>query len=290
MKIYRVSAKQYWDGFEEAEGQLRERIASCYGFYRSRELTKRPINELIRKYELRNKNILAIGPSFGHEEYHYWTNGCALTFVDIDQHGAIMPYLEQIPRDLEAQEILTYCLGDVREYLTEVSAEAFDVVYFSSFALDERRRKEIKEKQIGIVEKCFNFIPKRLFNRIFFKEWPENEKPYADIVLEVGEKALKRDGLLIVQSYAWGLNILANPEYVQQIKSQFASGGIQLLNVFCVKMAPRIQLVVGMKSEVEHAKKYLLSIQANPPITRIHGRSEIDSEVVKVFDLLQETL
>lgn len=84
MKLYKLNAADFYG--PDAYGDDRN-IAKC----------EQPIRQLIDRYDIKGKSVFSIGPGSAHEEYHFLIYGqCPITFVDIDEYGALAPRLERI--------------------------------------------------------------------------------------------------------------------------------------------------------------------------------------------------
>jgi len=93
---YTVSYEDYYKG-------LGNDILKDHGvndnFSEHAKNTREPIEQLVRKYQIKDKRILSIAPAVGFEEYWFWKNGNSLTFVDLDDSKVIEHYLKILPQN-----------------------------------------------------------------------------------------------------------------------------------------------------------------------------------------------
>jgi len=100
MNVYRINYDDYYQAWLEAyAGEFL--------------LNSGTIRQLLKRYDLDHKKVLSVGPGVGIEEYWlYKQGGCALTFVDRDEHRSIEPYLRALPPAGSNERALTYFVGD----------------------------------------------------------------------------------------------------------------------------------------------------------------------------------
>lgn len=251
MKIFTVNIDAYYSGLEEHALNVKETM-----------------EQLIAKYDLRNKEVLSIGPGLGMEEYWLYKQGCQLTFVDIDQHGTIETYLQRLPASTAGQKLMYY-LGDAYDYLKSCCEHKFDVLYTSSLTNDELHRKAIMDK---------------------YTAWPIGAFPYLDVIENLAKESVRQDGLFIHQSYSGGVNVKTNPQFIDSIKQQLAGAGFVLVKNYIFQSAHGVLLTIGYKGSKQDAITFANTIKRNPEISRFHGRStlsQLGCEIV--YDLLHET-
>lgn len=242
---------------------MKKYIVNYEDFYKySKEQTenvKETMNQLINKFDLKNKDILAVAPGIGIEEYWFYRSGSHLTFVDIDLQGTLEPFLKQISLTSPSSGLIYY-IGDAGEYLT-ISDSTFDVLYISSLTNDEKRRGEIIKK---------------------YRYWPSDQYPYNSLVQDLADKKIKKGGLFIYQSY-YGCVDVSNPLYLKLLKEQLANIGIILLKVYAFKSSPGVSLTIGIKGNQIAALNYLEKIKNNPEITKFHGRSKFSEKGCQII-------
>jgi hypothetical protein len=232
-----------------------------------------PMTQLVTRYRLQNKRILSVGSGVGLEEYWFWKNGGRLTLVDLDEHKSIEPLLREISQRpvRDDGKCLRFFIGDAQE-LSSRLFELFDVCYFSSFTPDETRRAEIQRQFLAS-------------QSVKTQSWPQSEKPFMDLVIEILQRNLAPSGFFISQSYYGGVDVLGNPHFITLMEEQLSSVGVQLLEVYYLQKAPGVILTIGFKGFRQEGLKLLESIAQNPQITRFHGRSPISNTAEKAFEL-----
>ena len=233
---------------------------------------KKPINELIKKYDLSNSKVLSIGPKTGHEEFWFYENGCDLTFVDIDEDNNLKPMLEELSLS-QPPKSLTYILDDAQN-IQNYASEKYDVVYFSSFTPNELRNWDIVSKRnLSFKNKVLNRIAHHFDISRLNKKWPPGELPFAPLTLEIIENSVKKNGILIYQSHASGVDS-RNQDYLKLLKDQLYEIGIILIHVYNFIDFPGVHLVIGLKSSQKRAGQFMTAIKHNPEITYFHGRAK----------------
>lgn len=224
-------------------------------------VVREAMEQLIAKYELSDKNVIAIAPGLGIEEYWFYKNGCQLTFVDIDQYGSIESLLQTLPSET-AKGNLAYYIGDAYDYVKSYCDGGFQVLYISSLTIDEVRRKNIVEQN---------------------KYWPDDALPYLDLIEDCARKCVSQGGVFIYQTYYGGINPNENPHYIELVKQQLAQAGIILLHVYAFAASPGVMLTIGFKGSEREAVAYLEKIRNNPELTTFHGRSALSRQGCKTL-------
>ncbi len=120
MRKYEVAAEEYFEKLRE------DKTPKELGYFF--EDFEKPMNQLIERYNIKNKKVLSIGGLFGHEEYYFSINGCNITIVDENYYA--MKYLDEL--DTSENPNLTYIIGNIQEVLKE-EANTYDVIYLSGF-------------------------------------------------------------------------------------------------------------------------------------------------------------
>lgn len=237
MRSYRVSDAAFYGWFSSNKYDPDRRI----------ELA---VEQLVKRYGIENKAILSIGGGWGIEEYFLLKRSNRLTVVDIDERKDIEPALQKAPPG-----DFHYIVGDANDVdLTE----QFDVLFLSSFAPDEHRRDAVA-RQRGT--DCFQRMLK-LNDGIW--EWPWWEDPFHPAIMKF-TRNIRPGGLMIVQSYAGGLDALDNRYYLWACDRQLATAGMKLIEVYRFAKTTGVMLYVISKGD-----SYPLPLF--PPITRFHGR------------------
>lgn len=253
MKTYKTSFKKFYE--------LAIPVYEC-----NREAYKKPILSLIERYNLFEKKILSIGSGSAQEEFWFHELGRnSITLSDIDESGKIEPMLSSV---VETEGELTYLIGDANQIQGN---QDYDVIYISSFTPDENRRSELVGKEM---------------NRLSPYGWPKNENPFMDMIPKLAINNLKKDGLIIIQSYAGGPNIIRNPSYIHICKSQLSKYGLNLVDLFCWKTYPHVALYVATRGSTSDLPK---SFQTRKPLSTFHGRgNEMHGfqEICQAYDYL----
>lgn len=147
MKKYEVNAKEYFEKLREDE------TPKELGYFF--EDFEKPMNQLIERYDIKNKRVLSIGGLFGHEEYYFSINGCNITIVDKNIYAT--KHLEVLKPS--ENPTLTYIVGDIQEVIKK--GNKFDVIYLSGLP------EELQWNDNGFSElilECINtFLDEGLF-------------------------------------------------------------------------------------------------------------------------------
>ena len=147
MRKFEVNASEYYDGIDAYLKAVNLPASKTYDFITSRAACRSPMNELINGFQLHGKTILSIAPNLGHEEFWLHQAGCKLVFVDIDEQHTIEPYLVTLKQNSSAPS-LSFFIGDVRD-LSKSDLPHVDVVYISSFTVDELYKNFIRSRMQG---------------------------------------------------------------------------------------------------------------------------------------------
>jgi len=301
---YQVSYKDYFKGLENGmlaklsavkDNPLLDEVEGrIHSFSKNVKYVKVPIQQLVQKYQIKNKKILSIGPAVGSEEYWFWDNGNSLTFIDIDQGNVIEPFLKVLPQ--KTSDCLTYYIGNAYDYSDNKFQGRFDVCYCSSFAPDELRRKEILKEYsrfnlnvfiARVIRKLIKVLKIKKYIRI--ENWPKNENPIMDLIINYVDEYLEMGGIFIQQEYGYPIDFRSNPHAIVLIKRQLDKIGVQLLRIYSFKEKYLSNLIVGYRGTREDALAFLETIKPVPDINIFHGRSEYGrdgGEIVVTFDLM----
>lgn len=236
MQCYLVSASLYFSGLEENTA-----------FARDRNLTEKSMNAVIDRYGLGGTSVLSIGCGSGYEECWFWKRGCSLTLVDLDQHGAIEPYLKTIASPTSPEDTLTFYVGLAQD-LPPIAGR-FDVCYFSGFTPDEFHRRDVQLRRplnVAIralrgVSRFVKFLPHLPYR------WPSNTAPISELVMNAVTQYVREGGLILSQSYYYGVDVMANPKFVAQLSAQLASKGFCLEDLHCQLQRPDISLLAARR-------------------------------------------
>lgn len=199
------------------------------------------VDQLVRRYGLKNKSILSLGSRFGREEYWLAKLGeNRLMLVDIDEQGDLQPIL----RKAEPGE-LKYFIGDAAQLPGD---EQFDVLFLSSFAPDEFYRAAILKDHGGI--------------------WPSGGRPFCDLTMRFAGR-LPRGGILIIQSFYSGVDCDVSPEFIPSCDAQLHAAGLDLVEQYRFSHWHGINLFVIARGDV--------GFPLDCEIDIFHGRGAIDS-------------
>lgn len=225
------------------------------------------IRQLVERYNIKEKNILSVGPGTAFEEYWFMKYGKnRMTFIDIDEGHSILPMLTKMINDKKLEngngnnkEKINYLIGDatIDSIPASLKKDGFDVLYFSGFTPHELNLSRIYKN--------------KLKNNI----WPKDEKVIHESIINLTNKLLLPSGLLIIQEYAGSPDINASG-YLESIKNELLTNGITLLEVYSFGNSNHIHLIVGIKgfSNDENVKLFLQHLKNAKLITRFHGRAE----------------
>lgn len=256
------------------------------------EICEKEIENLVKRYNVYNKDILSIGSGTAHEEYWFCIKGKNnLILFDIDESGAIEPALKKMKKNfaeaIPREKSLSYYIGDFLVFRNDFSNK-FDVLYLSSFTPDELRRSrisnsymEMKKGKKGVlfleIEK--RFVPQDKKDL----HWPIWHTPFHKAIYQ-SFQLLKKNGLVIIQSYCGGIDIKHNPNYIKKIKHTFLKHGVILLDIFHLREAPGVTLIVGFSGTAKDASKfYKENVQV--PLDSFHGRTKINNAAEHFYSL-----
>jgi hypothetical protein len=287
MTTYHVNAEDYFNNTLGGLGDQAKIFSEC-------QKNKDPINQLMEKYHLKNKNVLSIGGGTALEEYWLYRNGCKLTLVDIEKSRE--GYLARLTQVNPADATLTYFVEDASEYLQRHSRPEFDLIYFSGFAPDEIRRDQLKNEYLKenpnnlylFLKRMVNYFFRKIFRKNLFRviSWRETDFPFMDLCMDLAVKNLKTGGLFISQSYFGGINYQTNPHAIDLVKKQFGENGMLLLKLYYWESCPSVSLTIGIMGQKADAEKYLGLIRKNTEISSFHGRGETDNRnIERVYDM-----
>jgi hypothetical protein len=295
MKRFVVKA----DDFFDADDELAEKAFARYSTADIRARCQAPIEALIERFELAGTSLLSIGASGGHEEFWMHRAGCRMTFIDLDETGTIEPFLASLPpADEGAADALVYLIGDADEYV-RTTADRFGCCYVSSFPPDEFRRQEIQQAHrpryhtplygspppARRIVLTVNGAFRRLTGRrpIRVRTWPDGEAPFAGTLSTAVERCLEPGGLFVNQSYAGGVEIPDNPQFVELMREQLRALGAELIALYHFEPGyTSVSLTVAYKGSPEEARAFAERISAHPDITDFHGRSDVDRTIRSV--------
>lgn len=281
MQRFTVSVEKYYD---QVLARGNDGIKTCAIWA---EACRKPINELIARYDLAGKSILSLGAGEAFEEFWYSEAGCRLTLNDINP--AYENALSRLAPAAPPSPNLDYVVGDAAEFLRG-NREHFDLLYVSSFHPDEIRREKIQQEFIrGYMRhwlRIVSWVGRRFGFRHSIASWPRDAQTYVDTLFHAFEH-VRPGGMIIFQHYRGGVSLDSNPHYVEDVASQFSQRGATLLEVFAFRKSPGNILVVASKENEIDAAQSMKRILQRPPLTVFHGRfanETLKSDVVKVYE------
>lgn len=219
----------------------------------------RTMPSLIDRYQIKHKEVISIGPGTGHEEYYFLADQNHLTFVDIDESHGIEKHLkvfaEQKPL---TQPTIDYFIGDfTTQDMDTTASHLFDVVFMSGYT----------PHSMWLLEVTTN--PE-------FNHWNEPNSTLEPSIEKAIKNYVKPNGLLIIQLYH-GSPDATNSAYVQRLKSDLKLNHMTLLELYHLKEAPGVQLIVAMKAPESKALAYYQNnIKSRTPLIGFHGRAAYD--------------
>lgn len=213
------------------------------------------IGQLVRRYGITGKSILSLGAGLATEEYYLWKAGNRLTIVDIDEHQGIEPRLKDLPPG-----DMHYIIGDANE--VEIG-EPCDLIFTSSLTPDEIRRDDILRKPDAETRRRMLELNNGSW------EWPWWEDPFHPLLMRT-TRHLGDDGLMIIQSYYGGFDVLDQRYYLWACDRQLAEHGMTLLEVYRFAKTTGVMLYVAGKGGPR-------SFPLTPAITAFHGRGEAEA-------------
>lgn len=173
---------------------------------------KEAMPELIDRYRIVGKRVLALGPKSGGQEYWFHAGGNSLFLIDIDELGSVEPMLRTVPRaDATDADAVTYVIGDAR-YVSDWLHAKFDVIFASGFTPDEFHRRAVQ------VEFRENAGARIEFNKI--GTWPPHGAPLSALFEEIVTSGLADDGLMIILSFGSGPDVIRAKNYVPALEDQ----------------------------------------------------------------------
>lgn len=262
--LYNLNLDKYYEGLSDHinSAEIRPEVKP-YTPDDLFSLLDAPMNQLVNRYDIKNKNVLSLASYYGHQEYFFGKNNCNLTFVDIDDGNDIEPYLKKLQST--QNEKLHFYIGDADNYYNEYKSkmkESFDILFISSFTLDEIRRRDILKKNNS--------------------RWTKDDV-YMDTV-ENYTDFIKDGGLFISLSYAYSIEYFKNPHAIKLVQKQLKKKGIVLIELYQLVSAPHVSMTIGYKGSVKQAKKYVKTLKDE--INTIHGRLQIpDKRAVKTWTI-----
>jgi spermidine synthase len=198
--------------------------------------------------------------------------------MSVSEYKSIEPCLETWAREPSSRS-LTYIVGDAMEYLRERD-EQFDVVYFSGFTPEETRRGDVQQRYAGTLSRRAHLrLAKWMHGNA--PTWPQTAEPFGPYETEAIRNRLRDGGLFISQSYYRGVPLHQNPHYLECMRQQLQSLGLQLISYYTFPHPyTDVALAVALKGTSESGRDYCKTSEARAEITRFHGRSDVATGIV----------
>jgi hypothetical protein len=237
-------------------------------FAKNMALCKKPIEQICNRYQLRGKHVLSLGTGDGFEEC-WMAPANRLTMVDISDSVAAFKEAARgtgTPAD-------RYFVADAHDFIGQCQ-ETFEVLYVSSFHPDELRREAIQTdfRKMRSPDEADNYIT-----------WKAGTPAYHHII-EDALDLVKPDGLIILQHYRGGIDITANPQYVDDIVWQFARHGVHLVELHHFRESPMHLLVTARRCSKAGIQQFRSWLKGRPPITTFHGRYDnpLNQDILRI--------
>lgn len=208
------------------------------------------MNHLADCYRLDGKTVMSVGAGRACEEYHLLQRGCRLRLFDNNGEGTVAEPIRKSA--VEHQTSMLYTLGDFRWFKKRASA---DVLYFSGYYPDEVRRDFIYRKLPGSHALKWSILG-----------------PFSRSLIAALDM-LNPGGLLLIQSYYGGVEIVHHEDYISACVRQLARHGVTLLDVFCFEKTTGIKLFAAVKGH-----RY-----DRDPISTFHGRANNKETIIRVY-------
>ena len=215
-----------------------------------RARTEDAIVQLVTRYGLAGGRVLSVGGGRCREERFFLSHGCSLVVVDIDEQGLVEPFLQQAPSGP-----VRYLVGDAGD---AYALGKFDLIYFSGFTPDEERRDALARRSSGPAYD-------RMVEAIGAYEWPWWEDPFHPVIITLAAH-LRRRGVLIVQSYCGGLDILSHRYYLWACDRQLSKARIRLCEVYRFSQTTGVCLYVATRGNRD--------MPLSTHLTIFHGRAQ----------------
>lgn len=256
MKKYQLSLERY----------ASVRGARDPGYVTNLELVRAPIQQLMARFDVRGKSILSIGAGDCFEE-RWMAPANKVTAVDISDR------MSGFDEAFQADGPDQYIVQDAAEFI-ESCRDHFQLVYISSFEPDEYRREQLQQAWRD---------RRTAGQRSRHVTWEPGETPYHPVI-ESSLRLVRPGGLVILQHYRGGVNVVANPHYFRDVETQFSRHGVNLVEAHHFRASPQHLLLVAMKHDPIGVQRYRDWLRDRPAITTFHGRynDPINRDVVRI--------
>ncbi len=208
------------------------------------------MGQLIDRYGIRNKRVLALGAGSCFEEQYFVELGNnQLTVVDIDENKSAEYALK-----LADPGPMGYIIGDALDF----DPDEYNVFYASGFTPDEMRRYAM-------------VAPEGRMPRFWRLEWD----PFHPAFMRYANK-LSPGGLFIVQSIAYSIDALAHKQYLPACHRQLAASGLRMLELWRFKTSTGVMLYVAQKDGGEKPPM-------QTPLLTFHGQADLREPIERIY-------
>jgi hypothetical protein len=235
------------------------------------------IYELIKRYSLQGKSIIAFGPGEAREERFFFFNGMSpvvladftTSYLPIEKMKDKNKWKGNDKDSIVPDSDHVYFVECMQEHaaVNPLLEGKFDVTFVSGSSIQEFRSICLKQTDQNIAV-----------------EWPVNQKVFVENVL-LTAKCLKEGGLLIIQNWASGNVPVTSKNFLTTAKEQLEKNGIQLLEVYARSKGDKgtnvaanndegfesIHLFIAYKGTKPEALKYYKEVADKEDINSIFG-------------------
>ncbi|MDP4224983.1 MAG: hypothetical protein Q8910_01240 [Bacteroidota bacterium] len=230
------------------------------------------IYELVRRYSLEGKSIIAFGPGQAREERFFFFNGMnPVVLVDFTSDYLEIDKIEEKNKWAENKEYNitpdldhVYFIKTIQEHasVNPLLQNKFDVAFISGSTIQEFRGICLKQSNPNIEI-----------------EWPVDKKVFVKNVI-LPSTCLKNGGLLIIQNWASGNVPIHCKNYLTAAREELEKNGLQLIEVYARSKGgtakddatvDSVHLFIAYKGSKESALNYYDEIKKNEEIKSIFG-------------------
>jgi len=198
--------------------------------------------------------------------------GAEVTCVDdfSDHHG--LPRVEKA-RVSPGSSKFRYVKSDFFAFVEAGDSRSYDACYISSFPPDELTRERIQAEhriQLGARPRAIAKLVEYIAGYGEYKTWPYRAPPFIQPMMDT-RGLLKSGGLLLIQSYRGGVDIVENPHYPYLVAKQMALNDLALLEIHFFRKAPGV-ILIAAAAGIDHWHDWRTRLNSAPPIGEFHGR------------------
>tara|TARA_B100000242_G_C42993334_1_gene461240 strand:- start:198 stop:1100 length:903 start_codon:yes stop_codon:yes gene_type:complete len=249
-RTYYLNSKKYF-GSDNPYSGFSDCIAAC----------ENPINQLVDRYDLKNKEILSIGCGNAFEEFHFLDKGNKLYLSDADlPYKTMEPWLKQCTssKNNDGVEFTVECSLVAAQRLSE---QRFDVIYISSLHPDELYRGRLQ----------YSRVRQNLKKGLLFGASWGNEDFYSEYVSSFFG-LLKPGGLLIFQHYGFTVPLIINHHLGEIWQRQAQNYSVHHIETWCMEQDSGSSLNIFARLEESEACSFAKLLEQRAPLNRINGR------------------